>query len=102
MSETAWFTTATSAINQALAFMGEEFEYRGQTFKGVINESNTSEILALGGFEQHASIDVVVSKTGFPDPVKGEYVTIKGVRRRIFKTTDHPVSWTLSLEHIER
>lgn len=100
---TDWFTTAENALNQALAFMGEEFQTSdGRTWKGIINEADTSEILAIGGFESHASIVLYVSKTGFPDPVKGDYVTIKGVRRRIVKTADHPVSWSLFLEDINR
>ena len=98
-----WFAIAASALDQSMTIMGEEFETSdGRVLKGIINEADTSEVLAIGGFESHASIVLYVAKTDYPEPVKGDYVTIKGVRRRIVKTADHPVSWSLFLEDISR
>lgn len=97
-----WFAIAASALDQSLAVMGEEFEYQGTTWKGVINQTETSELLDYGGFQSHVACSVYVQKAGFPIPIKGDRLTIKGVQYRIVKTADHPVSWTIYLEDISR
>jgi hypothetical protein len=97
-----WFAIAASALDQSLVIMGEEFEYQGQQFKGVINQTETSELLDYGGFQSHVVCSVYVQKAGFPIPVKGDRMTIRGVDYRIVKTADHPVSWTIFLEDISR
>lgn len=97
-----WFAIAADALDQSLTVMGEEFDYQGTTWKGVINQTETSELLDYGGFQTHVVCSVYVQKRGFPIPVKGDRMTIKGVEYRIIKTADHPVSWTIFLEDISR
>ena len=97
-----WFATAATALDQSLAIMGEEFEYQGESWKGVINQTETSEVLDYGGFQSHVVCSVYVQKAGFPVPTKGSRLSIRGVDYRIVKTADHPVSWTIYLEDISR
>jgi len=97
-----WFDTAANALAQSLDFMGEEFDYLGNTYKGVINETNTSEVLNFGGFETHISCEIYMQKRGFPIPQKGDRLTIRGVERRIVRTADHPIAWSIYLEDVFR
>ena len=90
------------AADVAIPYMGQEIGYQGQTFTGVINEHDQSELLAIGGFEMHLSSVVTVSKTGFPTPVIGSTIQANGVTRRIAKVSDQPVTWTLYLDNINR
>ena len=97
-----WFSIAADATDQALSIMGEPFVYRGQTWYGVINQTDTHEVLGTGGFESHLVCSIAIQKRGFPEPVKGEKITIDGVPARIIKVAEHPVSWTLYLEDVSR
>ena len=97
-----WFSIAADATDQALSIMGEEFVYQGQTWRGVINQTDTHEVLGIGGFETHLVCSIVIQKRGFPTPVKGEKITIQGSPARIIKVAEHPVSWTLYLEDVSR
>lgn len=98
----SWFDIGANALDISLAYMGEEFEYQGGTYKGVINEKDTSEMLNFGGFETHISCEIYTAKRGFPTPVKGERLTIRGVDRRIVRTADHPTGWSIFLEDVSR
>lgn len=97
-----WFAIAADATDQALAIMGEEFVYQGQTWRGVINQTDTHEILEAGGFATYCTCSIVIQKRGFPVPVKGDKLTIAGTPLRIVRTAEHPVSWTLFLEDVSR
>jgi hypothetical protein len=97
-----WFDISANALAQSLDCMGEEFDYLGQTYKGVINETNTSEVLNFGGFETHISCEIYMQKRGFPTPAKGDRLTIRGIERRIVRTADHPNAWSIYLEDVSR
>lgn len=98
----SWFSIAANALEQSLDIMGEEFVYGGVTYKGVINETDTSEVLDFGGFQSHISCEVYMQKRGFPIPQKGDKLSIRGVERRIVRTADHPTAWSIYLEDVSR
>jgi hypothetical protein len=97
-----WFAIAADATDQALSVMGEEFVYHGVTWRGVINQTDTHEILEVGGFATYCTCAILIQKRGFPTPIKGEKLTIGGKPLRIVRIADHPVSWTLYLEDVSR
>jgi hypothetical protein len=98
----SWLDIAVNALDQSLSYMGEDFDYKGVTYKGVINEHDTSEALNFGGFETHISCEIYMQKRGFPVPIKGDRLTIRGVDRRIVRTADHPAGWSIFLEDVSR
>ena len=97
-----FLATCQRAADQAVPFMGEPITYQGGVYKGVINERDQSELIAVGGFEQHMAGSLSVSKTGFPVPVIGQRITVQGVDRRISRVTSQPTTWNIQLEHVQR
>jgi hypothetical protein len=75
--------------------------YDGVTVFSVASEK-TSDLLAMGGFEQHFAGFVRLLKAGFPEPVKGAKLTVNGTERRITSWDEDPISWKLYLEDITR
>lgn len=91
-----------NALGAALAFMQSDVvEYKGTTAVCVAQEG-TSEVLGVGGFEQHFQGFVRVAKTGFPVPVKGELLTLNGTELRIVSLSECPISWRINLEDPSR
>jgi hypothetical protein len=75
--------------------------YNGVTVFSVASEK-TSDLLAMGGFEQHFAGFVRLLKAGFPEPIKGAKLTVNGTERRITSWDEDPISWKLYLEDITR
>jgi hypothetical protein len=75
--------------------------YNGVTVFSVASEK-TSDLLAMGGFEQHFAGSVRLLKAGFPEPIKGAKLTVNGTERRITSWDEDPISWKLYLEDITR
>jgi hypothetical protein len=100
MSE--WTAITESAMNQALDYMqSDSVTYNGVTVFSVASEK-TSDLLAMGGFEQHFAGSVRLLKAGFPDPVKGAKLTVNGTERRITSWDEDPISWKIYLEDVTR
>ena len=97
-----WTAITESAMSQALDFMqADSVTYQGVTADCVATEK-TSDLLAMGGFEQHFAGFVRVAKAGFPEPVKGTKLTVNGTERRITSWDEDPVSWKIYMEDISR
>lgn len=91
-----------AAMGDALAYMqADSVTYNGVTADCVANEK-TSDLLSMGGYEQHFAGFVRVRKEGFPAPVKGARITINGTERRITSWDEDPISWKIYLEDISR
>jgi hypothetical protein len=100
MSE--WTAITESAMSQALDYMqADAVTYNGVTVFSVASEK-TSDLLAMGGFEQHFAGSVRLLKAGFPEPIKGAKLTVNGTERRITSWDEDPISWKLYLEDITR
>jgi hypothetical protein len=100
MSE--WTAITESAMSQALDYMqADTVTYNGVTVFSVASEK-TSDLLAMGGFEQHFAGFVRLLKAGFPEPIKGAKLTVNGTERRITSWDEDPISWKLYLEDITR
>jgi hypothetical protein len=99
----SFFSQMSAAFDNVAAFVGRPFEYKGKTYTGVVNYLNTSEIIDYGGFQSHLSATIAVNCNAFPEPAKGERITINGIDRRIVNVTNNNgVSWHISLEDISR
>jgi hypothetical protein len=99
----SFFSVMANAFDRAAAFTGRPFTYKGQSYIGVVNELETSEIIDFGGFQSHISCTVAVKQDGFPEPVKGDRITVNGIVRRIVKVSNNNgVTWHLHLEDISR
>ena len=100
MSEFLAITAA--AMADAIGYMqADSVTYDGVTVFSVASEK-TSDILAMGGYEQHFAGFVRLLKAGFPDPVKGAKLTVNGTERRITSWDEDPISWKLYLEDVTR
>lgn len=100
MSEFLAITAA--AMADAIGFMqADSVTYQGVTVDCVATEK-TSDLLTMGGFEQHFSGFVRLLKAGFPDPVKGAKLTVNGTERRITSWDEDPISWKIYLEDVTR
>ena len=91
-----------AAMGDALGYMqADSVTYAGVTADCVASEK-TSDLLAIGGYEQHFAGFVRVRKEGFPVPVKGEKLEVNGTERRITSWDEDPISWKIYLEDITR
>ena len=91
-----------NAMSQALDYMQADLvTYDGVTVFSVASEK-TSDLLAMGGYEQHFAGFVRLLKAGFPEPVKGAKLTVNGTERRITSWDEDPISWKLYLEDVTR
>ena len=89
-------------MSQALDYMQADLvTYDGVTAFSVASEK-TSDLLAMGGYEQHFAGFVRLLKAGFPEPVKGAKLTVNGTERRITSWDEDPISWKLYLEDVTR
>ena len=90
------------AMSVAMAYMqADSVIYNGVTVDCVASEK-TSDLLAMGGFEQHFAGFVRVPKSGFPVPVKGTKIEINGTERRITSWDEDPISWKIYMEDVTR
>lgn len=97
-----WTAITENAMSQALDYMQADLvTYDGVTVFSVASEK-TSDILAMGGYEQHFAGFVRLLKAGFPEPVKGAKLTVNGTERRITSWDEDPISWKLYLEDVTR
>ena len=97
-----WTAITESAMSQALDYMQADLvTYDGVTVFSVASEK-TSDLLAMGGYEQHFAGFVRLLKAGFPEPVKGAKLTVIGTERRITSWDEDPISWKLYLEDVTR
>lgn len=100
MSE--WTAITEFAMSQALGYMqADSVTYAGVTVDCVATEK-TSDLLTMGGFEQHFAGFVRLLKAGFPVPVKGAKLTVNGTERRITSWDEDPISWKIYLEDVTR
>ena len=100
MSE--FLEVTAGAMLEAMGYMeADSVTYQGVTVYCVATEK-VSDILAAGGFEQHFSGFVRVAKNGFPEPVKGNKLTVNGTERRITSWDEDPISWKIYLEDVTR
>jgi hypothetical protein len=91
-----------NALGAALAFMESDVvEYKGTTAVCVAQEE-TTQIMRYGGFRHHFTGFVRVAKTGFPEPVKGELLTLNGTELRIVSVDECPISFKISLEQADK
>jgi len=99
----SFLSQMSSAFDEATAFVGRPFVYKGITYTGIVNFLNTSEVLDFGGFQSHLSATIAVNCAHMPQPIKGDRLTIDGVDRRIVNVTNNNgVSWHISLEDVTR
>ena len=97
-----WTAITESAMSQSLDYMqSDSVTYNGVTVFSVASEK-TSDLLAMGGYEQHFAGFVRLLKAGFPEPVKGAKLTVNGTERRITSWDEDPISWKLYLEDVTR
>lgn len=94
--------TTDFALAEAINFMQvNTVVFKGQTFFGVCNET-PSDMLSVGGFEEHFTGTIRVRKDGFPEPSLGDRITTNGVERRIIKWDENPLTYKFYLEDISR
>ena len=97
-----WTAITENAMSQALDYMQADLvTYDGVTVFSVASEK-TSDILAMGGYEQHFAGFVRLLNAGFPEPVTGAKLTVNGTERRITSWDEDPISWKLYLEDVTR
>ena len=90
------------AMADAIGYMqADTVIYDGVTVFSVASEK-TSDLLAMGGFEQHFVGFVRLLKAGFPEPVKGAKLTVNGTERRITSWDEDPISWKIYMEDVTR
>lgn len=100
MSE--FLEVTAGAMLEAMGYMqADSVTYQGTTVFCVALEK-VSDTLAMGGFEQHFAGFVRVAKNGFPEPVKGNKLTVNGTERRITSWDEDPISWKIYLEDVTR
>jgi hypothetical protein len=91
-----------AAMGEALAYMqADSVTYDGVTADCVASEK-TSDMLSIGGYEQHFSGFVRVRKSDIPAPVKGAKLEVNGTERRITSWDEDPISYKIYLEDITR
>lgn len=90
--------TASAVLGKAVDFMGEEFEFDGDTFKGVINEAQGTQQAEFGGFRDAYALTIYVRKIGFPIPAIGQKLTARGKVLRIVQVQSDAISYSLVLE----
>lgn len=97
-----WTAITESAMSQSLDYMqADSVTYAGVTVFSVATEK-TSDLLGMGGYEQHFAGFVRLLKAGFPEPVKGAKLTVNGTDRRITSWDEDPISWKIYLEDVTR
>jgi hypothetical protein len=97
-----WRDITATALDDALGYMqADSVTYQGVTAVCVATEK-TSDLLTMGGFEQHFAGFVRVAKAGFPEPVKGQKLEVNGTERRITSWDEDPISWKIYLEDVTR
>lgn len=89
---------ASSVIGRSVDYMGENFEFQSQTYKGVINEGQASQDGEMGGFRDSYAMTIYVRKTGFPVPTIGQKLTARGKVLRIVQVQSDAISYSLVLE----
>jgi len=92
----------SDAAKRAIAFMGQQFQYKGGTYYGIINELSDDAKLMIGGVRNTFNASVYVRKNLFPIPVIGDRIIVSGVERYIASIQSDPISWTLTLEDISQ
>jgi len=100
----SFFTVMSEAFTRAAGVMGRPFAYNGQTYTGIVNFLNTSEVLDFGGYQSHLSATIAVNCADMPTPPnKGDRISINDVDRRVINVTNNNgVSWHISLEDVTR
>lgn len=99
----SFFSQMSAAFDQSAAFVGRPFVYKGDTYIGIVNFLNTSEVIDYGGFQSHLSATIAINCNLMPQPAKGERLTIDGVDRRVVNVTNNNgVSWHIGLEDVSR
>lgn len=93
---------ASAVIGRSVDFMGEEFQFRGDTYKGVINELTATEDAENGGFRGQYAMSIYVKKAGFPTPNIGEKLTARERQLRVVSIATDAISFKLILEDITR
>lgn len=89
---------ASSVIGRSVDYMGEEFQFQSQTYKGVINEGQSSQDAEFGGFREAYVMTIYVRKIGFPVPQVGQKLTARGKVLRIVQVQTDAISYSLLLE----
>jgi hypothetical protein len=93
-----FFEINSTAAQQAIAYMGRQFTFRGTVYRAIVNEVETDPDLQLGGNQPNISLAIYVRKTGFPPPAVGELVQFEGTSYRISSILSDVISYTLNVE----
>lgn len=94
-----FFEINRTAAQQAIAYMGQAFSYRGSIYKGILNEFSTEQQLEIGAVMPTVVAALYVKKLGFPVPDIGEILTVDSTEYRIASVQSDAISFTLNLEH---
>lgn len=92
----------SAAMDFAFDYMAADVVvYQGVT-KFCVASEKFLELLVAGGYQQDFAGFLRVSKTSFPDPVKGNKLTVNGNELRIVSWDEDPISWKIYLEDVTR
>lgn len=94
-----FFEINSTAAGQAIAYMGQPFNFRGAVYRGIFNELQSQPDLLIGGDQANWIAALYVRKNGFPAPSIGELVTIGSEVYRINSIQSDVISYTLNLEN---
>lgn len=89
-----------ACLKFATNYVGEEFEYNGVTYKGVISETKNERDIESGGYRNHTNISIYVNKTEFPVPKIGDFLTARGMQLFIVAFNADSISYLLHVKDI--
>jgi hypothetical protein len=87
-----------AALDEANAFVGESFTFRGASYTGIINEVEITTALQDGGFLEGLAKVIIIPKTVLATiPAVGEKLTTNGKTLRIDKVKEDESSFEVTL-----
>ena len=89
-------------LRKSTAYVGEEFSYKGQTYRGIISEAKNDRDIETGGYRISTRVSIYVNKNEFPAPEMGAIVWCRGQEFFVGGYTADAISYVLNCEDPHR
>ena len=90
-------------LKKSVAYVGEEFTYDGQTYRGVISLIKNNRDIETGGFRVSTRVSIYVNKNDFPAvPQMGKIVFARDQEFFVAGFTQDSISYMLECEDPHR
>lgn len=101
MAQPSFHQIQNSCLNFAANYVGEEFVYKGVTYKGIISETKNERDIESGGYRNHTNMSIYVNKNGFPIPAMGDFISARGKQLFILAYNADSISYLLHVKDVD-